>query len=178
MSLIHLLKGDGYKLDGIFRGKVVDANDPLKLGRVKVRVYPVMDEIKDEDLPWAEPCFPGFLVVPQAGNWVWVVFREGNVHSPVWLGWSVPFTEGRGGLEYKSEARYSDFDMRNFIAKGMVAEVDAEYPGAVVLRHRSGARLVFYDSGKVVLDNKRGARVILFENGNVLIEGKRIDLNP
>ncbi|MEM1674931.1 MAG: phage baseplate assembly protein V [Candidatus Bathyarchaeia archaeon] len=177
MSLVHLLKGDGYRFDDLFRGKVVDVNDPLRLGRVRVRVYPVMDEIKDEDLPWAEPCFPGFLVIPQVGNWVWVMFREGNVFKPVWLGWSIPFGEGRP-IDYRAEVRYSDFDERNFIVRGMIAEVNAEYPGAIVLRHRSGARLVFYDSGRVVLDNVRGARVVLFENGNVLIEGKRIDLNP
>ena len=51
-----------------FLGSVVDVNDPLKLGRVKVRVYGVHDSydsketekysISDEDLPWAQIVVP------------------------------------------------------------------------------------------------------------------------
>ena len=42
-----------------FVGKVVDNNDPKKLGRVKVNVYGVYDDIAPEDLPWAQ------IVVPE-----------------------------------------------------------------------------------------------------------------
>lgn len=42
-----------------FLGKVVDVeNDPLKLGRVKVKVFGVYDEIDDADLPWAQIVVP------------------------------------------------------------------------------------------------------------------------
>lgn len=41
-----------------FLGSVVDVNDPMKLGRAKVKVYGVYDEIKDDDLPWAQIVVP------------------------------------------------------------------------------------------------------------------------
>jgi len=41
-----------------FVGVVVDLDDPLKLGRVKVKVSGIYDEIKDEDLPWAQIVVP------------------------------------------------------------------------------------------------------------------------
>jgi hypothetical protein len=42
-----------------FLGEVVNVkDDPLKLGRVKVRVFGVYDDIKDEDLPWAQIVVP------------------------------------------------------------------------------------------------------------------------
>jgi len=42
-----------------FIGQVVDnKNDPLKLGRVKVKVFGVYDDIADEDLPWAQIIVP------------------------------------------------------------------------------------------------------------------------
>ena len=42
-----------------FMGEVVDnENDPLEIGRVRVRVYGVYDTIPDEDLPWAQIVVP------------------------------------------------------------------------------------------------------------------------
>lgn len=41
-----------------FVGVVVDLQDPKKLGRAKVRVFGVYDEIEDKDLPWAQIVVP------------------------------------------------------------------------------------------------------------------------
>ncbi len=41
-----------------FLGEVVDVNDPKQLGRVKVKVHGVYDEIEDGDLPWAQIVVP------------------------------------------------------------------------------------------------------------------------
>lgn len=178
MSWLRLFKGDGYRLDGIFRGKVVDSKDPLKLGRVKVRVYPVMVDVKKEDLPWAEPCFGSFIRIPQVNEWVWVMFQEGDVLRPVWLGWSIPFDESGSGLSYVKESAGNSFDKMNWLSDGLYEENNAEYPEAMVVRHRSGSRLVFHDSGEIVILNKAGAKIVLHSNGNVTVIGKRIDLNP
>ena len=51
-----------------FLGEVVNvADDPLKIGRVKVKVFGVYDEIKDEDLPWAQIVVPVTMGVTNNG---------------------------------------------------------------------------------------------------------------
>lgn len=194
MSLIHHIKGEGYRFEGIWRGVVVDNNDPLRLARVKVRVYPIMDAISDEDLPWAEACFPGIIMVPQVGNWVWVTFQEGDVHRPVWLGWSMPFGL-ETPLEYVANALYETYDKLENLAGDMANEEQAAYPYMRIIRHRSGSRIVFYEKGKIKIYNPRsyivmhengkleignsaGAYIVLYEDGRIVIKGKRIDLNP
>ncbi len=39
-------------------GFVVDNNDPLKVGRCKVKLVGLYDSIKDEDLPWLQTMIP------------------------------------------------------------------------------------------------------------------------
>ena len=42
-----------------FLGEVVNVkDDPEKLGRVKVRVFGVYDDVKEDDLPWAQIVVP------------------------------------------------------------------------------------------------------------------------
>lgn len=74
---------------GIFQGKVVDNNDPEKLGRCRVKVYGIFDGIiPDGDLPWAMPDFnfvgslKGSFVVPPIGAIVNVYFDMGDIYLP------------------------------------------------------------------------------------------------
>lgn len=86
---------------GCWPGVVVDADDPLRRGRLRVRlgqVYgaadnPTGQRIDDSDLPWARPTFPsvgnggdGVFDVPRVGAGVWVVFWDGNPEDPTWIG--------------------------------------------------------------------------------------------
>ena len=44
--------------NGLYLAEVRDIKDPLKSGRVKVRIYGLQDDeqdVKDENLPWAMP---------------------------------------------------------------------------------------------------------------------------
>ncbi|GAA4551472.1 MULTISPECIES: phage baseplate assembly protein V [Streptomyces] len=74
---------------GKFRGRVVDDNDPLRIGRVTVEVP---DVLGDEPSTWALPCLPftgpqsGQFVVPPPGAGVWVEFEQGDPSFPVWTG--------------------------------------------------------------------------------------------
>ncbi len=82
---------------GLHRGIVVDNNDPLKLGRLKVRIQAAYGEQPINNLPWAWPCFPyggaqGMCnyAVPENGAGVWVAFQWKDAMAdttyPVWLG--------------------------------------------------------------------------------------------
>ncbi|WP_367324315.1 phage baseplate assembly protein V [Streptomyces sp. HUAS ZL42] len=74
---------------GKFRGRVVDNNDPLRIGRITVEVPDVLGETPST---WALPCLPftgpqsGQFVVPPPGAGVWVEFEQGDPSFPVWTG--------------------------------------------------------------------------------------------
>lgn len=69
-------------------GVVEDNDDPKKLGRVRVRVLDIFDEIPIEDIPWANPWKDlngnGFNV-PEKGKIVTIVFDQGNIYKPEFL---------------------------------------------------------------------------------------------
>lgn len=68
----------------IYRALVRDSRDPSKKGRVKVAI-PQLSGRQVTD--WVWPVInSGFLVVPKAGEQVWVAFEGGDPENPVWLG--------------------------------------------------------------------------------------------
>jgi len=73
---------------GKYRGKITDNIDPLKLGRVKVKVPDVSGVFEN----WALPCVPyagknvGFLALPPVNSNIWVEFEAGDINSPIWTG--------------------------------------------------------------------------------------------
>lgn len=91
----------GFKnLSGLFRASVVNANDPLGLGRVQVRVPSLhgvnpnaSNFVPDVSLPWATPGSwnnagnnMGEFNPPTKGNRVFVAFEGGSPNYPVYLG--------------------------------------------------------------------------------------------
>lgn len=67
-----------------WQGVVEDIDDPLQMGRMRVRIlgwHPEdTDVLRREDLPWAFPVFPlnnGTPKPPPVGTWVVGWFRDG-----------------------------------------------------------------------------------------------------
>jgi len=72
----------------IFVGVVEDNNDPKRLGRCKVRVLNVFDDISVDEIPWATPwkdLSGGVFDLPAKGKVVGVVFDEGNPYKPEFI---------------------------------------------------------------------------------------------
>ena len=71
-----------------FVGFVEDNQDPKKLGRCRVRVMNVFEEIPKEDIPWAKPWKDlngNQFTVPDVGKVVTVIFDGGNVYKPQYI---------------------------------------------------------------------------------------------
>lgn len=85
------------ELTGIFRARVENNVDPLHIGRVQVRI-PMLHRLQDvgtkvENLPWATMCSNngagfnyGSFIVPEVGEYVFVMFEDGDSSKPVVLG--------------------------------------------------------------------------------------------
>ena len=68
---------------GIYRGIVLSAADAEQRLRVQL-------DVPDIGLPpgtWAQACLPpGNSTPPDEGSLVWVMFEEGDLDRPVWMG--------------------------------------------------------------------------------------------
>jgi phage protein D/phage baseplate assembly protein gpV len=96
-SLIGLVGGGGAapaqrpRIDGVMVAVVTDNVDPLRLGRVKVKI-PSLGETFTSD--WAQVVYPGaggaqargLQLVPEVGDHVLVTFEQGDVNHPFVLG--------------------------------------------------------------------------------------------
>ena len=71
---------------GKYRGRVVDNNDPLKLGQI-LALVPAVDGMA---INWALPCAPcadpPVLLLPPVGAPVWIEFEGGDPNHPIWSG--------------------------------------------------------------------------------------------
>lgn len=100
-----------------YTGVVEDRNDPLYLGRCRVRVVGVhnehLAELPTEDLPWAYPLMPitsasmngigETPLGPVEGTWVVVFFKDGDeMQQPVMMG-----TIGGIPVQYNDNEEYS-----------------------------------------------------------------------
>jgi uncharacterized protein involved in type VI secretion and phage assembly len=157
-------QSDTLKYGGLYRGVVVDNDDPSKFGRIKVQVFGVYTNIPTESIPWAVLLPPvgcgagngyGVFSVPDVGSYVFVMFEGCDPYQPVCVG-SAP--DGVHGLP---------------------SDRTTNYPNRRVIKSTSGIVIYIDDTAtemKVV--HPAGAYIKIDSAGNVTIQGTKIDLNP
>ena len=86
------------ELNGIYRARVENNVDPLHIGRVQIRVPMIHRTISSggtstDLLPWASYCSSigagynyGSFIVPEIGEYVWVLFEDYDPEKPVYIG--------------------------------------------------------------------------------------------
>src|SRR5690349_16118403 len=71
------------KFYGKYSGIVTDNEDPDNLGRIKVKVPSVLEDVE----VLARPCLPfGHFYVPAVGAKIWLEFEAGDPRFPLWVG--------------------------------------------------------------------------------------------
>ena len=88
--------------DGFYRGIVINVDDPLLSGRVRVRVYPMFEGVNDDVLPWAILADPNFggsanegkFSIPTVGAHVFVFFENGDHRFPVYFAGAPAIQDG------------------------------------------------------------------------------------
>jgi len=161
------------KFDGIYRGKVVDNNDPLGRGRIKVEVYPMLVNVEKDALPWAVPAFPlwtgagenggslyGFYAIPEAGSFVFVFFEAGDVYQPVYFAEAVDRVHGA--------PNDGDVSCRGFRTKAGIELWVRDSDKVIRIGHPSGTYIQVNEDGVVMIYSAK----------NIVIEGEEVHINP
>lgn len=157
-------------------GKVIDNNDPEKLGRVKILIFGYYDDFATGAVPWAVPDISyiggtnGNFIIPEVGTILRGYFDEGDIQKPIFD--SVAFTVAtaksieRGHFTGKAE---------DYPFKMVLMETDnGEYltlnrkTGETVFKHRTGLMLVIDQNGSIVVNTGEG----MDAKGNIKINVK------
>ena len=168
-----------------FLGEVVDVKDPKQLGRVKVNVFGVYDDILPADLPWAQIVVPvttgihegkgqnlGILV----GTQVFGMFLDGkNSQLPMVIG-TVP---KEGDTNEKAKANYP-LNKVYETETGHFKEYD-DTPGAERIKesHKLGTYYEIDKDGNMTIDTtESGARTITIKaSGEINVTAPVVNVN-
>lgn len=147
-------------LDGtVWLGEVMDIADPLKIGRVKIKVFGKFDQIPTEDIPWAYPgnnmtggskSGGGFFSVPKLNSIVSVRFDNGNLYHP----------------EYFFVQKISD---------EVKAEIENSYENAHIIVYDSvteGALKIFFTEEKGLMLDYKENQINIKPDNNIVIKTK------
>lgn len=164
-----------------YAGIVESNKDPLKLGRVKVRVPHVYGSestgsgyVGVNDLPWALPAgMPaggsaqsgGFSQIPSPGDKVWVRFLDGEPEKPIWE-WGMQSTDDRDNLKlhrYAIGTPVGSPDRTIWTRYSHAIEINE---GSIILTTSQGYRLVATDAADAA--SQDGNLVLTTLKGNMI----------
>lgn len=167
------------KLVGEYRAIVTDVNHPQQHYKAQVRVLGLWDDMRNEDLPWAEPRLPlgtranmGGGIPCEVGDLVWVVFDHGDTRCPIITGGCLyaPGGElnmpheafaGKQAHQHKRTDKQPKPEAAPYHANatlslyGILAELTKE--GALRFTHKaSGSAVELTSAGEIVLHGEKG----------------------
>lgn len=170
-------------MNGIYRAKVLDNDDPDKLGRIKVEVYPFLIGettaldlydvvgIPIDVLPWATPAFPlfdgagesfGRFSIPKNETFVFVFFENNDIYQPVYF---AEATDGIHGLPSERETNYPNRKVLK-TENGIIIELDDTINDAEIkITHPKGTICTIDKNGGMILEIVENKTVTV--NGNV-----------
>ena len=157
------------RLYGKYRGKVVDNDDPDRLGRIKVRVDEVL---RGQETGWAMPCIPvggtgsGFFSLPPVDSGVWIEFEAGDESRPIWTGcfW------GDGELPEKPPGDQAEPTTHIWRTPGGLTAVLDDEAKTMTLIDRDGDNMVEVDAEAGVITVKARSKIVN-SAGTEVLEG-------
>lgn len=161
-----MIKGIENQLGKVYYGKVVDNNDPDKEGHCKVNVFGLFDELTIEDIPWAAPGSSksfgggedggfGDISIPKINAIVKVIFPEGNMYSPEWI-----------GIAYINNNVIQEIGDTYLNSNVLAYDVDEE----LKILYTPGKGLVFYHKESQIIINPDSSITIEHKGGQSIIE--------
>ena len=158
--------------DGHYCGIVVDVEDPLNLGRVRVEVFGFFDGLDIALIPWATPgngysggsnSGSGSYSVPKLDSVVNVYFDNGNIYCPTYTFQQRISDELKGEMSGDRGAHSIIYDTDNAVkvyftsGKGLMLDY-----GETVVNIKP--------DNSIIIMNPNGDKVELLNDGNITVE--------
>jgi phage protein D/phage baseplate assembly protein gpV len=186
------------RIDSVATGVVTNAEDPEKLGRVRIK-FPWLSE--EQESPWARVAVPqrGMWMPPAVDDEVLVAFDRGDPQSPYVVGalWNQNAPPAEAGADGAAQVKVlrsrSGHVVRMDDTEGeeKIEIADGSGKSSIVISTKDGSITITSDAdlvlestgGKVVMKAAKGVEVAsqdalkLEATGAVTIQGSTIDLN-
>ncbi len=167
-------------IDGVVIGIVTDTADPMKLGRVKVKLPWLAD---DFETFWCRVCYPGagpergLFICPEISDEVLIAFEQGDIRHPFVIG---SLYNGVDKPDSDSYASSSDGSVtrRSWTSRQghrIVILEDPQNPNAdaIDLITKNGVAMNLKDDGTLIVDAKK----IQFEaSDDITIKGRNVSI--
>ena len=182
-------------------GIVEDIQDPLNLGRCKVRCFGYHPEkstdlVPTEDLPWATSIHPtntsNLYASLKLGDWVFGFFLDAlSAQEPAILGYfpTVPDTTEKYFSDELTTTRNFDrvntannsantvcWEIGNNIVE-IVTQSSGEANGHILIQHKTGAKVEIDSEGKILIYSPSGDISIQAPSGDINLDAVNINLN-
>jgi len=169
------------KFNGIYRGTVMDNEDPDQYGKVKVKIYPMFNELATADLPWAAPASGisdgasagfGSFTVPIVGSNVFCFFEAGDMYQPVY------FAEAPDAVKGLPTSRTTNYPKRRVIkfSSGIEMIVDTE-TNDILITTPLGNELKIRDGlNQIEVNHSTGALITIDTLGQLNIACSKLNV--
>lgn len=166
---------------GNYRGQVISSADPLKAGRLQIRIYPMFSGAADSDLPWAIPADPlmggiagtGSLIIPEVGAHVWVFFEAGDFRYPVYWAGAPAMVSGTPDQPGAGQTDYPHNKVFGTKSGHLIELDDASGNLRIHIHHASGTDHLIDNEGSVTDMIVKDDTITIQGNSNVIISGNQ-----
>lgn len=165
---------------GKYRAKVVDNNDPEKLGRLRLQIPAILGDKTSE---WALPAFSnggyqdmGSFSLPPLDANVWAEFEGGNSSRPIWTG--TFFTKEMTSPQ-EAQDKSPDAHIFKSLAGHLIEISDQEGEEKIDIKHQNGVEIALEANenlsltspnlGSLTFDAEQSKINLSDQNGNSLI---------
>lgn len=170
------------KYNDRWEGVVIDNEDPDKLGRIRIKILNLYDDIPKEHLPWAIPDIQylgskcGNFIVPEINSVVRGYFDQGDIQKPIYD--SIAFnkdnidnSKANNREDYPHKMILFQTDQGDFLTLNRKT-------GEFVFFHRTGASLIYDKEGNLSIDtgatdsNQGNLTINVLGNSEIKVTGQ------
>jgi len=169
----------------IYSGKVIDNDDPQRLGRAKIKIIPEMDDISDDSvLPWLRPFMNQAFsatsyshTIPNVGEFVLCIFLDDFYKNGYWI--TRNFIDGYLNLDdaQVTLSNIEDINIQKYPQPNLVKFDDGTIffrnseTGEMGISHSSGSYAVINQNGEIILNNESNS-ISIKDNSIDILNGK------